>query len=202
MADNVSKWPGSLEAWNARNGRVRSDIEEDSVARERTCTAVIQPDLKRFRRHETPTTHDQFGAARFVVLQMPCNQIFDHGALAPLNRRHIDSDGTSHRAEQRTVPRQMRDPGAANLILAGQAGDIGTGAPDPPPLDDRSPSPRLCHVPSYELATSPTAKDQDIIPSTNEEVSAFLRTRTFEATLMADVRVGCVPWKGGAFQWL
>ena len=144
----MSKRPGNLEAWNARNGRVRSDVEEDLVAREHTRTAVIQSNLERFRRHETPATHDQFGAARFVVLQMPRNLIFNHGPLAPANRRHIDSNGTSHGPELRAVPRQVRDLGAANFILAGQAGDVGTGAADPPPLDDRGPSPRLRHVPS------------------------------------------------------
>jgi len=62
------------------------------------------------------------------------------------------------------MARQMRDLRAPNLILAGQAVDIGTGAPDVPALHDGSLSPRLRHMPSQELATESTAKDQDFEP--------------------------------------
>ena len=61
---------GGLEARNARNCRVRSDVEKDLVARQHARPAVIQAHLERFRRHKTPGPHDQFGAARLVVLQM------------------------------------------------------------------------------------------------------------------------------------
>jgi hypothetical protein len=56
---------------------------------------------------------------------------------------------------------QMRDFGAANLILTRHAGDVRTGSADPPPLHDGSPSARSRHMPSDELATCATAKDQD-----------------------------------------
>jgi hypothetical protein len=62
------------------------------------------------------------------------------------------------------MARQMRDLRAPNLILAGQAVDIGTGAPDVPALHDGSLSPGLRHMPSQELATESTAKDQDFKP--------------------------------------
>src|SRR6202167_3576567 len=52
-----------LEARNGRNRRVRSDVEEDFVARQRARPAVIQAHLERLRRHKAPAPHDQLGAA-------------------------------------------------------------------------------------------------------------------------------------------
>ena len=83
-----------------------------------------------------------------LPLPMGFRSVVDHVALAPANRRHVGRDGTRHRAELRSVMRQMRNPRAPNLILAGQAGNIGAGAPDPPALDDGSPTPRSRHMPS------------------------------------------------------
>ena len=88
----------------------------------------------------------------------------DHGALAPANRRHVDDGGAGHRAELRAVTHVMRDLRTPNLVLGGQAGDVGTGAPDPSPLDDRRLSPGPRQLPGQELARLSTAKDQDLIP--------------------------------------
>jgi len=48
-----------------------------------------------------------------------------------------------------------------DLILAGHAVDIGTGAADPSSLHDSGPSTRSRHVPRQELAACAAAKDQD-----------------------------------------
>jgi hypothetical protein len=69
------------------------------------------------------------------------NLVLNHGALALANRRHIDRDGTGHRAELRGVTHQMCDLCAPYLILAGQAGDVRAGAANPPPLDNGGASP-------------------------------------------------------------
>src|SRR5271166_1116063 len=89
---------------------------------------------------KTPSPHDQFGAACLVVLQMQSNLAIDHVLLALPNLSHVGRDRTGdHRAERCGVMRQMRDPCAPDLILAGQAGDVGTGAPNLPP----NPLPRI-----------------------------------------------------------
>ena len=88
----------------------------------------------------------------------------DHGALAPANRRHVDDDGAGHRAELRAVAHLMRDLRTPNLVLGGQAGDVGTGAADPSPLHDRRASPGPRQLPGQELARFSTAEDQDVIP--------------------------------------
>src|ERR1700730_931301 len=96
---------------------------------------------------------------------MQRNLAVDHLPFALANPRHVGRDGTGdHRAELCGVLRQVGDPGTPNLIFAGQAGNVGTGAPDPPALHDGSPPPRSRHVPSEQLATLSTAEDQDFKP--------------------------------------
>src|ERR1700730_9967031 len=112
---------GGLEARNARNYRVRSDVEENLVARQYACPAVIQAHLERFRCHKTPSPHNQFGPARLVVLQMEVNFAINHVALALANLCHVGRDGTGRCTELCGAMRQMCDPRAPNLILAGQA---------------------------------------------------------------------------------
>jgi hypothetical protein len=46
---------GGFEAGNAWNCRVRSDVEENLVACQRACPAVIQAHLERFRSNKTPS---------------------------------------------------------------------------------------------------------------------------------------------------
>ena len=91
---------------------------------------------------------------------MQGNLALDHVALALANLRHVGRDGTGdHRAELRGVLRQIRDPRAPNLILAGQACDVGAGAADPSALDNGSPPSRPRQMPSQQLAAKPTAED-------------------------------------------
>ena len=97
---DMGERPGTLETGNVRDCRVRSEVEENLVASQHARAAVIQVHLERFRRHKTPSPHDQFGAARFVVLQMQGNLAINHVALALANRRHVGRDRTGdHRAE-------------------------------------------------------------------------------------------------------
>src|SRR5215813_8922638 len=63
---DVRERSGSGEAGNTRNCRVRSDVEEQPVARQHASPAVIQPHLERPWCHKTPSPHDQFSAARLV----------------------------------------------------------------------------------------------------------------------------------------
>jgi hypothetical protein len=145
---NMGEGSGGLETRNARNCRVRSDVEENLVAHQLACPAVIQSHLERFGCHKTPSPHDQFGAGRLVLLQMEINFAVNHVALALANLCHVGRDGTGRCTELRGVMRQMCNPRAPNLILAGQAGDVGARAPDPPAFHNGCPPPRSCHMPS------------------------------------------------------
>src|SRR5258708_12883964 len=91
---NMCERSGGLEAGNARNCRVRSNVEENLVARQLACPAVIQAHLERFGCHKTPSPHDQFGAARLVLLEMEINFAVNHVALALANLCHVGPDGT------------------------------------------------------------------------------------------------------------
>ena len=161
---DICERPGCCEAGNIGDCRVRSDIDEDLIAGKHARAAVIQVHLDGLRRREAPRAHDQFGAARLIVLHMDCDLGLDHVALALENHSHVDHWRADRPAELRGVAHEMRDPRARNLVLAWHAGDVGTGAPDPSALYDGSSSSGLRHVPSQELATGSTAKDQDFKP--------------------------------------
>ena len=79
---DVGKRPSRLETANGRNCRVRSDVEENLVARQRARAAVIQLHFERFRRDKAPASHDQLAASRIVVVQMQRNFAIDHVLLA------------------------------------------------------------------------------------------------------------------------
>ena len=64
----------------------------------------------------------------------------------------------------RAVTRKVRDLRARNLILARHASDVGTGSTDPPSLDNRSLTPRLRQVPSYQFAANSAAQDENFKP--------------------------------------
>ena len=121
----------------------------------------VQLDLERLRGHEPAGAHDQLGAARLVVVQMRGDLVVDHAALPAANRRHVDLDSPRLRAVLGAVANQRCDLGALDLVLAGQAVDVGTGATNPSSFHDGRPSPRSRHVPRQELATRATAKNQD-----------------------------------------
>jgi hypothetical protein len=156
--------PGCFEAGNIGDRRARPDIDEDLVADEHAGAAVVQAHFDGLRRHETPGAHDQFRAARLVVLYVLGNLGFNHVALALANHRHVDRGGPGLDAVRSGMPHEIGDPRARNLVLARHTGDIGTGTSDPPALRDGSSSSGFCHVPRDELATGSTAKDQDFIP--------------------------------------
>src|SRR5262249_44506121 len=99
-----------------------------------------------------------------VLLQVRRNLTLHHLALTPTNRCHIDSDGPGHYSVLSAVTRKMYHFRVRDLILAGHASDVGTGATNPASLHHGGPVPRLCQVPSYEFAANPAAKDNNFKP--------------------------------------
>jgi len=55
--------PSRLEPRNIRDQCMRSEVEENLVARQRPRAAIIQPYLEGFRGHKAAGPHDQFGPA-------------------------------------------------------------------------------------------------------------------------------------------
>jgi hypothetical protein len=92
------------------------------------------------------------------------NLTLHHLALALTDRCHIDGDGPGHYSVLSTMTRKMRNFRVRNLILARHASDVGTGAADPPSLDNRSLTPRLRQVPSYQFAANSAAQDENFKP--------------------------------------
>ena len=143
---------------------MRSDIDENLIAREHARSAVIQANLERFRRREILDPHDQFRAARLVLLQSHGDHAFDHVALALADFGHVDCNGTHLRAEASGVMHQVSNFRAPDLVLAREAIDVGAGAANPTALHHGSTSPGTRHVPSQIHAAISTAKDKGFNP--------------------------------------
>src|SRR5581483_8393316 len=95
---HMREWLSRLKAGNVWNCCMSSDVEENLVGLQFTRAPVVQIHFSTSRPDETSAAHDQLGAARLVDLQVLRNLPFDHRALAPTNRCHIDSDGTGQAA--------------------------------------------------------------------------------------------------------
>ena len=123
----------------------------------------LRLDLERLRRHEVSAAHDQFGAARLEGRKVEGDLSLDHVALALAHLRHVGRDRAGdHRAELRRVPGQPGDACAPDFVLAGHAGDVGTGTSDVSPLDEDHPLPGSRQVPRKEISARTTAKKQGI----------------------------------------
>src|SRR5882672_2580259 len=186
---DIGKRARGLKAWNIRDRRVCPEVEEDLVGRQYARAAVIEAHLERFRSHEAPGPHDQLSAAVLVVAPVPGDLAVDHVTLALANPHHVNRHAAGRRAELRGVLRHMRDVRAPDLVLAGHAVDVGTGAADPLALHDGSPSPRSRQMPGEQLAARATAEDERFEPFRMShaclQVQKMLRTPSTDAPALA-----------------
>ncbi len=159
---DVGERPRRLETGHGGNCRVRSDIDENALAGQHARSAVVEMHLARLRRHKAPVAHDQLGTRRLVVATMRVDLPLDHVAFAFDDNAHVNRDRAGHDAESCAMACEMRDLGAPDLVLARQAGDVGTGAADPATLDHGSPPSRFRHVPGQQLAALAAAQHQDV----------------------------------------
>lgn len=91
---------------------MRSEVEEDLVARQHTRPSVVEFHLEGFGRQKASVAHDQFGTARPVNLQVLRNLPVDHLALALTNRCHVDGDRAGQRPVVSAAPRHVGNPRA------------------------------------------------------------------------------------------
>src|SRR5262245_60938560 len=159
---DVRERAGGLEAWHRRNRRVCADVDEHPIADQHARAAIVEAHLQRLRGHEPARTHDELHAALGVIPKMRGDLRMDHLALALTYRHHVDCDASRLRAVLGAAAHQRCDLRALDLVLAGQAVDVGTGAPDPTALHDGRPSTRARHVPREEFAARAAAENQDL----------------------------------------
>ncbi len=84
----------------------------------------------------------------------------DHVTLALADSGHVDGDVPGPRAVPRAIMYEVSDLGAPDLVLAGEAVDVGAGTADVSPLDHGCPMTRLRHVPGEKHAAISAAEDQ------------------------------------------
>jgi len=81
------------------------------------------------------------------------------------------------------VAGEMRNACAPDLILAGQAGNGGTGATDPTALNDSNALPRSGQMPGEALATLSAAEDQEIVMFwLRHEFSSFRESKAMRSS--------------------
>jgi len=141
---------------------MRADVDENALPGQHARGPVTEMHFQGLRRHKAPVAHDQLGTGRLVIVQVRLDLALDHVTLALEDGRHVGCDGTGHHAELRAVTRQMADLRAPDLVLARQAGDVGTRPADPAPLDDGGPPSRLRHMPRQQLPALSAAQDEDV----------------------------------------
>src|SRR5215813_673643 len=88
--------------------------------------------------------------------------LVNHLALPVTDRCHVDLDTTRPRAVLGAMTHERCDFRALNLVLAGQAIDVGARATNPSPLHHRRATSRSRHVPREELPACTTAENQEL----------------------------------------
>ena len=112
------------EPWNIGHRRMRTEVEEHTFGNNPPSAAIVERDLKRFRRNEAAFTHDQFYSGVLGALGVELMFLFDHLALALLNAGHVDSEVVHFQSEFSAAPRQRCYPRGVDHVLARQARDI------------------------------------------------------------------------------
>src|SRR5262249_8030317 len=125
--------------------------------------ALVERDLDVPGAREAGASHDELGPARLVGLEMALDQPFDHLALAPPDLGHVHGDATGHGSEAGAIARQLGDLGAPDLVLAGQAIDVGAGATDPAPFHHGRAPAGLAEMPGDELAALAAADHERVV---------------------------------------
>src|SRR5262245_55908804 len=150
---DMSKRSGRRQTGNARDCGMCADVDDYLAADQHALATVVQGNFDRSRRDETPASHDELGTAGLIGIEVEGDVAVDHVLFAPPNLRQVGRDWTGHCAELIGVAAKVCDACAPDLVLAGQAGDGGTGAADPATLNHRNALPRSGQMPGEQLAT-------------------------------------------------
>ena len=154
---------GLRQAGHRWNRGVGANIEKDPLARQFARAPAVQTDLNGFWCDEAPLAHDQLGAARFVAIQVHGDKAIDHLSLPLDDLRHIHGEVRGTGCECPAVAQEIDDFCAPDFVLAGQTGDVWTGAADPAALNDGRAMPGLRHMPGHELAARAASQHQVFI---------------------------------------
>src|SRR5580704_2659016 len=133
---DMRHWSSLGQAGHFGDCGARTKVENDAVSLDGSRAAIAQLDLHCAGSDESRNAIDQFRAAGFGAVLVCRAQLPDHRALAALDGRHVNAHRFSLESEFYATPGQgdyLRGP---DQVLAGQAGDVGTGATEQPALND------------------------------------------------------------------
>ena len=141
-----------------------AEVKDKLVGDQSPRSAIFQRNVDCLRCNDARVSHDEFSTARFVAIQVKCDQAVDHVVLALQHFRHIDRYRPGCDAERCSVPDNFCDARTPDLVLTGEAVDVGTGASDPSAFDHRSSVARLRHMPGKILSTFAASDDNHVVP--------------------------------------
>src|SRR5712664_3762986 len=95
------------EPGNVGHRRVRTQVEEHTLANNSPSAAIVERDLNRFRSNEAAFTHDQFYSGVCGTLGVELMFRFDHFAFALLDAGHVDSEFIHFQSEFSAAPPAM-----------------------------------------------------------------------------------------------
>jgi hypothetical protein len=130
---------------------VRTQVEEHAFADNPSNTAVVKRDFNRSWSDEAAFAHDQLYSGVGGTLGVELMFRFDHFSFALLNAGHVDSVLIHLKSEFRAAPCQRCYSRGVDHVLARQARDIRTRAPEPFSLDHRSAMTLIGHRPGRPL---------------------------------------------------
>src|SRR6516225_6626774 len=108
---DMGQCTGGFEAGYSGDSSVRTNVNDHLGARQHSGTAIVQLYFDRAGRYKTSATHDQFGAAGLVGIEVEGYLAFDHRLLALAHLRHIDANRSGYRTIFPGLPRSMGDVG-------------------------------------------------------------------------------------------
>jgi len=144
---NCATQPG-----NVGDGGVRAEIEKDALCLEAPCPTLAQPNFDRLGSDEATLAKDEVQVVGRKPRLVDRDQAVDHVALALSNRGHVHGPGAKAQSEFRCMANEVHNLRVVNLILAGQAGNVGTGTTDQSLLDHGDALSRSRQLPSNILS--------------------------------------------------
>ncbi len=153
---------GLRQSGYGRESRPRPQVQEHTLAGNHPPFALIAH-RDRLRGNEAAVPLDEVDAGVVVTADVDPDQVFDHGPLASLNRRHVRADRPDIQPEFRGACSQGLHSGAVNEVLARKAGDVGARSADVPSLDHGGAVACSGHRPRQVLPRLSAAEDQILV---------------------------------------
>ena len=154
---------GFDEAGNGFDGGAGAGVDEDAVGAEGAGTASVEGDFNGLLCDEAAEAHDDLGVALGEVGEVDLHVVVDQLLAAGVDAGHIDVPVAVDDAELGAALEVLSDFGAVDDVLAGKAGDVGTGSADALVLDGDDALSLRAEGPRHVFACFSAADDDCVV---------------------------------------